>query len=142
MDFYNTSLEFSTRGNADIVEITDEVGELLLSSGFTSGLVNIFVPGATGGITTLEHEPGVCQDFRELFDDLAPPDKDYHHNRRQVDSNGHSHVRAALLGPLSPCLSGTEGYCSARGSRSSFWISMRSRASVASWLPSWGNETA
>lgn len=99
MDFYNTSLEFSTRGNADIVEITDEVGELLLSSGFTSGLVNIFVPGATGGITTLEHEPGVCQDFRELFDDLAPPDKDYHHNRRQVDSNGHSHVRAALLGP-------------------------------------------
>ena len=99
MDFFNTSLEFSTRGNADIVEITDEVGELLLSSGFTSGLVNIFVPGATGGITTLEHEPGVCQDFRELFDDLAPPDKDYHHNRRQVDSNGHSHVRAALLGP-------------------------------------------
>ena len=99
MDFFNTSLEFSTRGNADIVEITDEVGELLLSSGFTSGLVNIFVPGATGGITTLEHEPGVCQDFRELFDALAPPDKDYHHNRRQVDSNGHSHVRAALLGP-------------------------------------------
>ncbi len=99
MDFYNTSLEFSTRGNADIVEITDEVRELLLSSGFTSGLVNIFVPGATGGVTTLEHEPGVCQDFRELFDALAPPGKDYHHNRRQVDSNGHSHVRAALLGP-------------------------------------------
>jgi len=87
MDFYNTSLEFSTRGNADIVEITDEVGQLLAQSGFTSGLVNIFVPGAT------------CKDFRELFDALAPPDKDYHHNRRQVDSNGHSHVRAALLGP-------------------------------------------
>ena len=99
MDFYNTSLEFSTRGNADIVEITDEVGQLLAQSGFTSGLVNIFVPGATGGVTTLEHEPGVCKDFRELFDALAPPDKDYHHNRRQVDSNGHSHVRAALLGP-------------------------------------------
>jgi secondary thiamine-phosphate synthase enzyme len=99
MDFYNSSLEFSTRGNADIVEITGEVAQLLSESGFSSGLVNIFVPGATGGVTTLEHEPGVCRDFRELFDTLAPPDKDYHHNRRQVDSNGHSHVRAALLGP-------------------------------------------
>ena len=99
MEFYNTTLEFSTNGNADIVEITDDVRKLLGESGMSSGIVNIFVPGATGGVTTLEHEPGVCQDFRELFDSLAPPDKDYHHNKRMVDSNGHSHVRAALLGP-------------------------------------------
>ncbi len=81
------------------MEITDEVRKLLKQSGLSSGIVNIFVPGATGGVTTLEHEPGVCQDFRELFDALAPPGKDYHHNQRLVDSNGHSHVRAALLGP-------------------------------------------
>jgi secondary thiamine-phosphate synthase enzyme len=99
MQVVHSTLEFSTRGNADIVEITGDIRELLEGSGLTSGLVNVFVPGATGAVTTLEHEPGVCQDFRELFDELAPPGRDYHHNRRQVDSNGHSHVRAALLGP-------------------------------------------
>jgi len=99
MRFYHATLEFSTRGDADIVEITDDLGGLLEESGLQSGLLNVFVPGATGAVTTLEHEPGVCRDFQELFDRLAPPEGDYHHNRRQVDSNGHSHVRAALLGP-------------------------------------------
>ncbi len=92
-------LEFETEGNAHIVEITGEIREMLSDTGLRSGIATIFVPGATGAVTTLEHEPGVCRDFRELFDFLAPPDRDYHHNRRGVDSNGHSHVRAGLLGP-------------------------------------------
>ncbi|NPV58606.1 MAG: YjbQ family protein [Actinobacteria bacterium] len=92
-------LEFETEGNAHIVEITEEISKLLAGTGLRSGIMNIFVPGATGAITTLEHEPGVCRDFRELFDFLAPVDRDYHHNRRGVDTNGHSHVRAGLLGP-------------------------------------------
>ncbi|MBC7230838.1 MAG: YjbQ family protein [Actinobacteria bacterium] len=92
-------LEFETEGNAHIVEITEEIGKMLRATGLRSGIMNIFVPGATGAVTTLEHEPGVCRDFQELFDFLAPPDRDYHHNRRGVDSNGHSHVRAGLLGP-------------------------------------------
>lgn len=92
-------LEFETEGNAHIVEITGEISELLAGTGLRSGIMNIFVPGATGAVTTLEHEPGVCRDFRELFDFLAPVDRDYHHNRRGVDANGHSHVRAGLLGP-------------------------------------------
>lgn len=92
-------LEFETEGNAHIVEITAEVSKLLAGTGLRSGIMNIFVPGATGAVTTLEHEPGVCRDFRELFDFLAPADRDYHHNRRGVDTNGHSHVRAGLLGP-------------------------------------------
>ncbi len=92
-------LEFKTGGNAQIVEITGEVSALLRETGLRSGILNVFVPGATGAVTTLEHEPGVCRDFQELFDFLAPPDRDYHHNRRGVDANGHSHVRAGLLGP-------------------------------------------
>jgi secondary thiamine-phosphate synthase enzyme len=99
MEFVSREIEFSTEGNADIVEITDDIKALLAGIGLRNGLVNIFVPGATGAVTTLEHEPGVCRDFQELFDFIAPVDRDYHHNRRMVDSNGHSHVRAALLGP-------------------------------------------
>jgi secondary thiamine-phosphate synthase enzyme len=99
MSVVHKRLELETEGNAHIVEITDQVSAILGESGLESGILTVFVPGATGAVTTLEHEPGVCRDFRELFDFIAPPDRDYHHNRRGVDSNGHSHVRAGLLGP-------------------------------------------
>jgi len=92
-------LEFETEGNAHIIEITEEIARMLGETGFETGILNVFVPGATGAVTTLEHEPGVCLDFRELFDAIAPVDRPYHHNQRGVDSNGHSHVRAGLLGP-------------------------------------------
>jgi secondary thiamine-phosphate synthase enzyme len=99
MAIIHKRLNLETEGNADIVEITSQVEEMLRETGLESGVLNIFLPGATGAITTLEHEPGVCRDFTELFDFIAPVDRDYHHNRRGVDSNGHSHVRAGLLGP-------------------------------------------
>jgi secondary thiamine-phosphate synthase enzyme len=99
MTVMHRRLEFETKGDAQIVEITMEIRDILKSTGLESGILNIFVPGATGAVTTLEHEPGVCHDFRELFDFIAPIERDYHHNRRGVDSNGHSHVRAGLLGP-------------------------------------------
>lgn len=92
-------IELETEGNAQILEITEEVSRLLGKTGMRTGVLTVFVPGATGAVTTLEHEPGVCRDFQELFDFIAPPGRDYHHNRRGVDSNGHSHVRAGLLGP-------------------------------------------
>jgi secondary thiamine-phosphate synthase enzyme len=99
MTVIHKRIEFETKGNAHIVEITEEVKGLLREVALQSGVLTVFVPGATGAVTTLEHEPGVCRDFSELFDFIAPVDRDYHHNRRGVDSNGHSHVRAGLLGP-------------------------------------------
>ncbi len=92
-------LEFDTEGDAQIVEITGGLERLLSETGLEEGVITVFVPGATGAITTLEHEPGVCRDFQELFDFIAPVARDYHHNLRGVDTNGHSHVRAGLLGP-------------------------------------------
>ena len=99
MTVLHRRLEFETEGNAQIVEITEGLARMLTSTGLTDGTVTVFVPGATGAVTTLEHEPGVCSDFVALFDFIAPVDRDYRHNRRGVDTNGHSHVRAGLLGP-------------------------------------------
>jgi secondary thiamine-phosphate synthase enzyme len=99
MRILNSRIEFETQGDADIIEISERVGELVEASGMDAGLATVFVPGATGAVTTLEHEPGVCRDFKELFDFVAPVGRAYRHNQRMVDSNGHSHVRAALLGP-------------------------------------------
>ena len=93
-------IQFQSGGDADIINITSEIRDLTQQSGLRAGTVTVFVPGATGALTTLEFEPGVVQDFKDLFDRVAPPIFDaYQHNRTNVDGNGHAHVRAGLLGP-------------------------------------------
>ena len=92
-------LELQTRGDADIVDITDGVARAVGESGLTAGTVTIFCPSATSALTTIEYEDGCLSDLRRLFDELADPARPYAHNARWGDGNGHSHVRAALLGP-------------------------------------------
>jgi secondary thiamine-phosphate synthase enzyme len=93
------TIEFSSRGDADIIKITDDVTEAVRQTGLRDGTVTVFVPGATGAVTTLEFEPGVVHDFRQMLDQIAPPDGHYAHNDNLRDGNGHSHVRAGLVGP-------------------------------------------
>ncbi|MEA1944932.1 MAG: secondary thiamine-phosphate synthase enzyme YjbQ [Euryarchaeota archaeon] len=92
-------LKFPTKGNADIVDITDGVSDALLRSELTDGIVTIFAPGATGAVTTIEYESGLISDFKGMLERIAPQDISYMHNLRWGDGNGHSHVRASLLGP-------------------------------------------
>ena len=92
-------IHFETLGNAHMVNITADVRRLVEETGLQAGTVTLFVPGATGAVTTLEFEPGVVQDFRNLFDRIAPQTAVYEHNRTHPDVNGHAHVRAGLLGP-------------------------------------------
>jgi secondary thiamine-phosphate synthase enzyme len=92
-------VELQTRGNAHIVCITDGVSDVLARTGLRDGIVTVFAPGATGAVTTVEFEPGVVADLQGLFDAIAPPGKRYQHNINNGDGNGHSHVRAGLLGP-------------------------------------------
>ena len=92
-------LSMETRGDTDIIEITGEVADAVIRSGLGSGTVTVFIPGATGGVTTVEYEPGLEADLKRMFEELAPEDRPYSHNERWGDGNGHSHVRASLLGP-------------------------------------------
>ena len=93
------TIEFSSRGDADIVAISDDVAEAVRRTGLRDGTVTVFVPGATGAVTTLEFEPGVVHDVQEMLDQITPPDRHYVHNDNLRDGNGHSHVRAGLVGP-------------------------------------------
>lgn len=93
------SLSLSTQGNADIRDITDQVANLISKSGLTSGTATIFCPSSTSALTTIEFEDGALSDLRRLFQEIIPVDREYAHNERWHDGNGHSHVRAALLGP-------------------------------------------
>lgn len=92
------TIALATRGNADVHDITDEVAQAVSGSGLTSGIVTVFCPSSTSGVTTIEYETGAIQDLRRLFDEILPPGREYAHNARWGDGNGHSHVRAAVLG--------------------------------------------
>lgn len=93
------SIELKTRGHADMLDITDEVAARVRGSGIGAGIVTVFCPGSTGGLTTIEYESGALSDLGRLFEEIVPLDREYAHNLRWGDGNGHSHVRAALLGP-------------------------------------------
>ena len=92
-------LELTTNGQGDARDITDQVGELIVTSGIRAGVATLFVVGSTAGITTIEFEPGAVADLNGVFERLAPRAGEYRHHLRWGDDNGSSHVRAALLGP-------------------------------------------
>ena len=95
----SAELALETRGDADMHDLTEAVAEKVSRSGLRDGLVTIFCPSATSALTTIEFESGALADLRRALDEIAPPGRDYQHNRRWGDGNGHAHLRAALLGP-------------------------------------------
>ena len=97
VETYYIGLE--TNGNGDALNITHEVQDHLTSGKITDGVVTVFAPSATSGLTTLEFESGCIKDIQRFFDEIIPPARDYAHNLRWGDGNGHSHLRAALLKP-------------------------------------------
>jgi len=88
-----------TRGECDIVDLTERVQEAVGSSGLKDGVVTVFVGGSTAAITTIEYEPGLLQDLPAALERVAPKNVEYKHEEMWHDGNGHSHVRASILGP-------------------------------------------
>lgn len=99
MSVITKHLKFATQGHTDIIDITEKVAQCVEESEPRQGIVTIFVPGATGGITTVEYESGLIKDLKGAFERLASEKIEYAHNLRWKDGNGYSHVRASLLGP-------------------------------------------
>ena len=93
------SVEISTRGHTDIIDITQQVEQVLWESELKNGNLTVFVSGSTAGITSIEYEPGLLKDLPEAFEKLAPTGVTYHHDAAWGDGNGYAHVRAAILGP-------------------------------------------
>jgi len=99
MAIISTSISMNTKGNADILDITDQLTRAVSKSRLTTGIATIFCPSSTSALTTIEYESGAISDLKRLFDEIIPVNREYAHNERWHDGNGHSHVRAALLGP-------------------------------------------
>ncbi len=96
---YKAHIELDTKGEMDIVDITHEVQKIVDESGIEDGIVCIFCPGSTGAITTIEYEDGLLYDLPNALERIAPKNAYYKHEEKWHDGNGHSHVRASLIGP-------------------------------------------
>jgi len=92
-------VDFQTKGNAEMTDMTAKVAAAVERSGLETGIAVIFVSGATGAVTTMEYEPGLVEDMLGALERIAPKEIDYAHNQRWGDGNGHSHVRASVIGP-------------------------------------------
>lgn len=93
------SLEISTKGFTDIIDITAKLRDILKSENYSQGQMLVFIPGSTAALTTVEYELGLEKDLKEIFEEWIPMNKRYHHNETWHDGNGYAHVRASMLKP-------------------------------------------
>ena len=99
MAVYREELRIKTAREGDIVDITNLVENVVKRSGISDGVVHVFAIGSTAAISTMEYEPGLKQDLPEILERIAPKNIEYKHHLRWGDYNGHSHIRATILGP-------------------------------------------
>jgi len=90
---------YSTKGYCDMIDITGDVAGFVKKNNLTNGNVTVFIPGSTGGVTTVEYEPGLLKDLPEFLEKIIPSNKSYNHDKTWGDGNGFSHLRASLIGP-------------------------------------------
>ncbi len=99
MAIITKTIEINSKGENDMVDITDQTLKAILESQLENGIVTIFVSGSTAAVTTIEYEPGLRKDFPIMLNRIIPKDIEYKHDQTWHDGNGHSHVRASLIGP-------------------------------------------
>ena len=92
-------IRLHTEREEEVFDITGDVQEALSASKMRHGIACVFNPGSTGAITTIEYEPGLVEDLPAAMNRLFPRDITYEHEKRWHDGNGHSHVRASVVGP-------------------------------------------
>lgn len=93
------TIRVKTKREDDIVNISEQTSKVVENSGIKNGIITIFVSGTTAALTTIEYEPGLLSDFPKMLERIAPKNIDYGHEQMWHDGNGHSHVRASLVGP-------------------------------------------
>ena len=99
MNVVTRTIQIHSEGENDVIDITQQLSNIIKESNIEKGIVIIFVSGSTAGITTIEYEPGLIHDFPSMLSRIIPKNIEYEHDNTWHDGNGHSHVRASLIGP-------------------------------------------
>jgi len=98
MTVVTKDIAFQSKGNCDIIDITSQVAMNVEEAEVNTGIVTLFISGSTAGVTTIEYEPNLLSDFKNMWDRVMPRNIPYEHDKTWGDGNGHSHVRASTLG--------------------------------------------
>ena len=93
------TVQIKSKGENDMIDITQQTEALIREGNIQDGVITVFVTGSTAAVTTIEYEPGLRRDFPKMLSRIAPNDIEYEHDNTWHDGNGHSHVRASLVGP-------------------------------------------
>jgi len=99
MAIYHDEISVESKGENDIIDITEDVQKVLSKSGLKEGICLVFVAGSTGTLSTVEYEDGLKQDIPKALDKIAPKEEDYKHHLTWGDDNGRGHVKATIMGP-------------------------------------------
>lgn len=99
MNVITKTIHIKTKKENDVVDITEQTSSVVSQSRLENGNVTVFVSGSTAAVTTIEFEPGLIHDFPAMLSRIAPNSIDYEHQKMWHDGNGHSHVKASLVGP-------------------------------------------
>lgn len=99
MTVITRNIQIKSKSENDIIDITEQVSKIVKESKIENGVVIVFIVGSTAAITTIEYEPGLQKDFPKMLSRLVPREIQYAHDNTWHDGNGHSHVRASLIGP-------------------------------------------
>ncbi len=99
MTIITKSIEIKSKGENDIIDLSDKISDKIAESGISNGIITVFVTGSTGALTTIEYESGLLKDFPEMLSRIAPDEINYEHEKRWHDGNARSHVKASLIGP-------------------------------------------
>ncbi len=99
MRVFQEEVQVRSKGEGDIIDISERVRRVVERSGIRVGVAQVFVVGSTAAVTTMEYEPGLVEDLPQALERIAPRDAEYKHHLRWGDYNGHSHVRASIIGP-------------------------------------------
>lgn len=96
---HGRSIKVKSKGFSDIVDVSGKVQSIVSESGIEEGLVAVTVTGSTASVTTIEYEPALVEDMKELLENLVSRDIRSRHSETWGDDNGFSHMRASLMGP-------------------------------------------
>ena len=99
MTVITKTAQIETRGENDMINITGQTSKALEESKLQDGIITVFISGSTAAITTIEYEPGLKQDFPRMLSRIVPTNIEYKHDNTWHDGNGHSHIKASLIGP-------------------------------------------
>ncbi len=84
-----------SKSRTAFIDITDDVRRFAVSKGIKDGVITVFVPHTTAGVTINENaDPDVTADMGTVLDRMVPWNSDYRHS----EGNTAAHVKASLMG--------------------------------------------